>query len=160
MSNLSYKDYTGIDLRDRPDLLAELKPGTIIDRTSFASETIDSVFLPDDAAVTLKDCNLTNRIIPKGCTVIGGTQQRFIVIDGVDTLVDVDGNPTGPLDDTPPPEPKLDDYPQDKVEAMKQLVLDVFTGKKTVSDALTAADTLALDVSIDPKAASLEIKGP
>ncbi len=64
----SFTDYTGRILKDEPGFV--FTPGAVIDRSCFSQENPDSVIFPADLVVTFHCCNLTNVVIPAGCTVI------------------------------------------------------------------------------------------
>ena len=89
----SHKDFTGQCLIERTDL-----NGQTITGSCFSHEVPDTHIFPDDmTGVTFINCNLDNCFIPDGNIVQGGSQRRYMNIDGVDTLVDADNQPIGAL---------------------------------------------------------------
>lgn len=89
--NYSHKDFTGQSLIDRTDL-----DGQTITGSCFSHEITDTHIFPDDMeGVTFINCNLDNCFIPVGNFVQGGSQRRFLAIDGVDTFLDIDNKPVG-----------------------------------------------------------------
>ena len=89
----SHKDFTGRNLHDAYDI-----NGQIVTGSCFSQEQIDSHIFPETmTGVTFINCNLDNCFIPAGNIVNGGSQRRYMNIDGIPMIVDADNNPTVPL---------------------------------------------------------------
>ena len=115
----SFKDFAGQDLSDRLDMT-----GTIVGSCFFQYDAPDSEVLPSDCNATFIRCNLDNVAMPKGASVVGGTNKRIKIINDVAWIVDKDLNPTESMD--------YDNPMKDWIETEKRIV--EIDGKEWVVD--------------------------
>ena len=86
-------DYSHADFTGR-NLTKHKIEQTEIVGSCFSQENPDTEVFPADLAVTFINCNLDNCVIPKGCTVEGGSNRRCkIMNDRNEWEVDEAGNP-------------------------------------------------------------------
>lgn len=153
------RDFTGWSFKDRPEYDFNVQ---YIRASCFSQEKPDTESLPDNMPpVEFIGCNMDNVKIPPQCKLTDCSQRRFIAIDGVDTLLNADDSPIGPIDGSPDDaELTIDDFSPDVVKAVQDIVLSVLSGKKTVETAINDAAALAdtLDVVILADSAVVGVK--
>lgn len=89
--DLSFKDFTGHDLRDRNDIDFTDK---IVYASCFSQETPETKIFTTLSGATLIKCNLDNVQIPDGATIIDCSQKRFKIQNDLrDWEVDEQNNP-------------------------------------------------------------------
>lgn len=102
MSELhSFQDYHSQDLRARADVIAALVANGRAYRCCFAQPSPDTVVFPDDLAIEFVECDVSNCVIPVGCSLddisISKTKRYATQNDGDDWVVDSDNNPLYPV---------------------------------------------------------------
>lgn len=146
----SYKDFLQKSLTETDPKEWD---GTEVIGSCFAQETPNTTVFPAITGVKFIKCNLDNCVIPKDCTVEGGTNKLIQVQnDGEDWILDTSLNPVEPVDKARFLRFKLSVLPAD-IPATKPSLSVTQTAEKAITD------KLATDIKALQDAAAVSLKG-